>query len=180
MKVYLQWATSVPSDAERVESAAWRSLPKKPEPDGTEVLDEEPGWLNAVVVQGVEFTGMDHIAIDNLPGGAIKLYTWSDDLEDGVRPRGEVWEFRPGRVDRTARFANGQAIRHQGPDQRMTVYSDDEEPMRECGGFAVKVLPWSAFPKPPEAITRHGVWVPDELFGDLANSRSLRGWEEWE
>ena len=81
MKLLLQWSLANPRNWVEVDSAAWTSLPKKAIPVGGETLDDQPGWLHQVNVQGICLTA-DHYAVEHVSAEEINLYSWNDDEED--------------------------------------------------------------------------------------------------
>lgn len=71
MRVLIQWATSAPGDWTTYDLNAprdVRNLPKKPVPNNSSTLDGNPGWVAGVNIQGVVFTGFDHIGFDVVLG----------------------------------------------------------------------------------------------------------------
>jgi hypothetical protein len=109
----------------------------------------------------------------------LRYYLWNDDPVD--YPPGErfaeVWTFKSLAPD--PRFNGALNTR-----QSRVVYSDK-------GGRLWKVfaangpventtyLDWSLFPKPDEAITRHGIMVSDKLNEAHEKKYTIRGWREW-
>jgi hypothetical protein len=52
----------------------------------------------------------------------------------------------------------------------------------ESGGDGYEntiMMPWSGFEPPAAAVTRHGVWLPDDLYDAHEKAVSHRGWREW-
>lgn len=188
MKVLLQWTLSDPQDYEEVEftNAMWRGLPRRPIPSNPQAADNVPGYLFSFVIQGVIFSGFDHYACEEIDGGGIRSFAWNDDLEDeGTDFRwGQVREFRPGWIDNTYEVPGGK-IRHEGPDQKLTVYSEDIPAMAlafpQYDSYGpVALLDWSLFPTPSPAITLHGVWVHDEaLYKRHLDVVRPVDWREW-
>lgn len=188
MLIYVQHALLEPDDWQAMDARDWRNLPKKPVPKAGSTLDKHRGWIFDVCVQGVSVGyGADHVAVEPLTGNAVRVYRWSDDLEDEETDYAwaDVWEFHPGRVDRTLEIPGGGSIRHQGPDQRRYMYAEDVVDMNrtapyECGGLRVPVLPWDHFMVPSPDITRHGIWVRDEdTFRRYFEVRTPHTYEEW-
>lgn len=193
MIVLVQWAQTTPKDWVSIDltptgagAKAWTNLAKKSVPTSASVLDNTAGWLFSVMIQGVDLYGFDHVAIEPITGGGVRAYGWVDDTADVTFQYrwGEVWEFRPGAVDRSVTIA-GATIRHQGPDQRKTIYSESLTDManlapKECGGMAVPVLPWLSWPAPAAAITKHGIWVQDAaLWQQHFTVRRKPSYREW-
>jgi len=100
MKLFVQWATRKARGWTEIDSSEWLVLAKKPLPVGGEKIDNKPGWLNDVCVQGMCSGTADHVAIEEI-GDAICLTLWNDDPED-YKP-GEyfarVLTFHPLRPD---------------------------------------------------------------------------------
>lgn len=189
MRVRVQYATSEPGDWVEFNinalSNRWRSQPRKPVPQG-EQIDMSPGWVVSVEVDGVLFEGFDHVAVEHSGLGNdefVKVYAWTDDEDDFNDPQalgyrwGEVWEFRSHRPDP---LHGGRLNTYQ----IKTVYADDLEDMgrffpQTTTGGEVLLRPWAEFPMPDEAITRHGVWLPEDLWMRHAKIRHSVTWEDW-
>lgn len=189
MKIGIQWSLPTPQDwtwidLDSPQSRRWRNLPKLPLPRGGEQLGP-PGHIFDVVVQGWCLRGADHIAVEPVAGG-VDVWRWFDDLEDDETDYrwGQYIQFRDGWADRTLTFEDGSTVRHQGPDQSMTVYAEDVDAHRqwtplECGGLPVELRPWSEWPAPPEASVRHGIWLPDGLVERHLATASPVSWRDW-
>ena len=181
MRVFVQWTLATPTDWIELDirnsgpfRRAWENLPSKPEPVGGEAINNTPGWLYDLNVQGVEFAGADHYTLRPTDTG-VEVTTWNDDPTDwpvGTR-NAAVWTFRPLRPD--PRYG-GQL----NTDQSLTVY-DERDPSPFVGqsttGGPVIVRPWSEFVVPATKAI-HGIWVPDALAASHRAARSLRGWRE--
>ena len=186
MKILIQWATSPRSDGIFIDSAEWSSLPKKPAPRGGESLDGLPGWVNLVVCQGLEFASYDHIAIEDTSEGACKITGWCDDPMDFPDDKyAAEWLMYTLRRDQeiggqwnTRQYCTmygepGPRLLELRSEVRMTNNSDP-----------IVVKEWSEFTPPPTAVTRDGIWLPDDLFlAHLDAIRevplSARGWRAW-
>lgn len=175
MKLLVQWATQHPKGWVELDSAEWCALAKKPEPVGGEVIDDEPGWLNDVCVQGMCTGSVDHVAVEHL-GDSVRVTLWNDDPED-YEPS-EYWArvltFHPLKPDPEL----GGAI---NTDIESVIYAGPER----CAELVALDLvdsdlrPWSEFVPPPEAITRHGIWLPDKLAAKHLSIRRIVSWREW-
>ena len=168
MKILVQWTRRNPRDWIEVDSSAWESLPKRAEPRPGEVgaQNNVEGWLFDVNVQGVMFGGNDHVAVEHAPFGC-RVYSWNDDPTDwpvGTR-YGSVWEFRDPAPD--LRFGGLVNTR-----QAVVRYADDSSLFED-------VRPFADYPIPPEALTRHGVWVSDRDVELHKTRRTEHGWREW-
>jgi hypothetical protein len=183
MLVLVQWTRANPTDWEPVEVTRdpdWRTLPKKAEPVGGEVIDDTPGWVYALNVQGVTFAGFDHYSVrfNSLESG-VYVTVWNDDPVDyqPIDFRAAEWSFLIPGADPAI---NGR----MNTRQRLTVWSDDPEyrarmaEVRASDG-AVVVNPWAAFRAPQENMTRHGIYVPDALSDAHQAAQSPHGWREW-
>lgn len=172
MRVLVQWATTtvtdwVAYDITRIQDV--RAMPKKPAPSDSPLIDDQPGWIAALNIQGVVFTGYDHIGF-GMVGGALLVYAWNDDPEDfpvGTR-WGQIW-----------------TIPNLGPARGVAVNTNISV-VWYCEPNALPVQmgltdfqPWSAMSFPNANNTIHGVWVSDTHWDALAAARSMRGWREW-
>lgn len=172
VRVLVQWARSSPSDWVELNvrnSRDVRDLPRKPVPTASSVVDNSPGWLCAVNVQGIVFSGYDHLAIEPV-GQALRVTGWCDDPEDHGDTRwGTSWLLEPPGPDPAL---NGAV----NTRQTRTVWGTPEVAEWFPG---VEVLPWAEFVPPPSNLTRHGIWLPDDLFIAHNKGRSHHGWREW-
>ncbi|MHA2063194.1 MAG: hypothetical protein ACXABY_02315 [Candidatus Thorarchaeota archaeon] len=174
MKVLIQWAVNGPTDWEEIDSADWAALPKKRDPWGGEKITATPGWVNRLCVQGVEFTA-DHYAVEDLPGSGCKVYIWSDDPVD--YPEG----YKNALVCQFLYLDHDPLLNGAINTRQTTIlYFQDTlknlMPTRIQGGH---VKHWDEFIPPDEAITRHGVLLPDKLYEKHENIRRIAGWREW-
>lgn len=181
MKLLLQWTLADPTDwieFDFTQLQQLRQLPKKALPDGTDLIDNNPGWVYAFNLQGIVFSGFDHYSARPLPPQGVEVICWNDDPEDYPDgPWAQVWQLRPLRSD--PRYG-GQT----NTDQSLTVYTDDPAIVafwtgQTTSGGPVTVLPWSEFVQPANNLTLHGVWVTDELAETHRARRSAHGWREW-
>lgn len=180
MKILVQWATTSPESWRVYDSADWASLPTRPDPDSSSVLDTGLGWVNRLCVQGMEFTA-DHYAVESIRHGGCRVYTWSNapardgrpGYEEGTR-YARVWEFYPLAPD--SRFGGAYNTK-----QTQHVYAEDSVlgHYQQIGTPANTTLrPWSEF-TPPDHIAKHGVWIPDETYAQLEAIRPTCSWREW-
>jgi hypothetical protein len=182
--VLVQWATDPPAnwqsvnvDATGSASRAWRNLPSKPVPTGGETINAQTGWVYDLNVQGVTFAGYDHYAVEPVDQG-VRVTVWNDDPEDwpaGTR-NAAVWTMLTPAMD--ARY--GQFNTRQG----LTRYLEQGAPAQyflpaEASLGPVVVRPWSEFSPPAANITRHGIWLSDELAANHVAAQALRGWRDW-
>lgn len=156
MKVLLQWTQADPADYVVVDSSAWAALSRKPLPVGGEILDNAPGWIFDVCVQGISFGGADHYCVEDLADGSggVRVTRWWDDPDDG--PPGlfwaEVWTLLPLAHDRRL----GGAINTR---QRCVIYAAADQMARfDQNVEKTDFRPWEKFVPPVDPI--HGIWRP--------------------
>jgi hypothetical protein len=58
-----------------------RAVPKKPEPSDSPIIDDQPGWIAAVNIQGVVFMA-DHVGFNIDGQGRLVVGKWNDDPVD--------------------------------------------------------------------------------------------------
>lgn len=178
MKLLVQWALSEASDWIAVDSSAWADLPYQPDPtpaEGEKRPELGPeGWVNAMCVQGICLRG-DHYAAWH-EGDVVVVVTWeSETAEHNSDPRRAwVWRILPLAPDPV--FDGRYNTR-----QSLTVYA--EEPLysslAQHGIEGGRVLPWSEFVFPAEALTRHGYLMSDELWAAHEAALTHHSWREW-
>ena len=206
MKILVQWATNPPADWQEIDSKDWASLPKKGEPhrdrkpvfgskpfevlgfEGPEErIDDKPGWVYQICVQGLAFAG-DHIVVIDR-SDHVEVIQWDDDPED--YPDGnysaDVWKLYDRIVDNSFKVGNG-ILRCQGPLQVRAMYvtkpklekliADGVIPNYTSGGL-VEVKDYSEFIKPDERIVRHGIWVDDRLKEEHQKAVRAISYKEW-
>ena len=64
------------------------------------------------------------------------------------------------------------------PSRRAALEAEKTLPLLVGSGEHATVLDWAAFVPPPEAITRHGIWMLDDL-ADALRSVPTPGYREW-
>lgn len=174
MRVYIQWSTQTVADWVAYDITGMRdirSLPKKPSPSDSPIIDNQLGWVCAVNIQGVVFEGYDHIGFD-AAGSEIIVTCWNDDPVDfpaGSR-WGQVWRLDFPAPD----VAVGGLINTR---QTVTWYC-------EAGSYPVSIgltsyRPYSEMVFPNSNNTIHGVWLPDTKYDEHVSARTLHGWREW-
>lgn len=189
MKVFVQWATRQARDYQLSDSSAWATLPSKAAQDRatpipTNQLDNAPGWIADLGVQGVSFGGNDHYAVEDVTDGSggILVTTWNDSAV--FAPLGSryaaVWTILPLAPD--ARFGGALNTR-----QSRVIYPErpaawnrwvnlmpiESTELREWSEFETTVLP-RVLP-----IARHGIWVTDTQWAAYEGARTTHGWREW-
>lgn len=179
MRLYVQWALATPQDGIAVELDTsgsrrrnFERLPSKPKPVGGEAIDDNPGWVYRLNIGGQEFNAFDHYAVAPLASGGIQVTVWNDDPDDfpvGMR-HAQVWTIGPHTRSNTfvlLTYYTEPAYRRLLPAAMQTT------------GGPVTFLPYADFVPPAEAITRHGIWVPDELAVQHDVRKARHGWREW-
>jgi len=120
MKIFIQHATDPKTRPEQLDSSEWANLPKKREPDGTEVIDSTKGWIQSLSVHGVTFKGDHYAILENTSGfaiGSIKVVMWNDDPTDRTPDEMLARE----RVFQPMRLRDGKWI----PPQNEIIYITD-------------------------------------------------------
>jgi hypothetical protein len=173
MKLFVQWTQNSPTDWIELDSSVWSSLPKKPLPTGNETIDNIPGWIYAINIQGNTFQA-DHISVEQLNENEIRVCAWNDDPKDWPDGTRKAHEF---------------IIRPLGPNERKRgaitthntgyLYLEGEQWEKYKNRGNPNIRPYSEFKKPSENITFHGKWVSDELAELHDNKRSRHTWREW-
>ncbi len=161
MKILIQWTKANPEDWTEISSADWMTViatRAKAVPIGGEVIDNDPGWIYAINVQGMVSGSADHYHIEDLGVRGCRVTMWVDDLEDrGIGERwARIWTFPPlNTIASTASGINTAIIQEKFFD-----------------------ADFSRFIPPIEGVV-HGIWVSDEQDVAHEQARGLRGWREW-
>jgi len=183
MKILAQWAKRTPGDWEEIDSADWFAKAKKPLPPsaGTRIpasaLDNAAGWINALNVQGVIYTGYDHYAVSDLPDGAIKVTAWKDDpayytaadlfaIETIFRP------LAPDPEMGDAINTNQSTVVYTGAKSR--EWFDAVGPLNKT-----EIKDYADFVKPSAGKIRHGIYIEDAHFEAHRSSLSKKSWRDW-
>lgn len=197
MKVLVQWATNPPSNWVEVDSADFANLPKKPEPPedrkptcdsdgkvtafegGDVVIDDQPGWIHRICVQGISFLG-DHIAVVD-QGSYIEVIVWNDDPDDRKKQEfcADVWRLYPDIIDQIYQEGN-ESYRFKGFLQERSLFlgSALTKPNDMTSGGRTKVKAYQKFIAPDVLVVRHGIWLLDSLATEL-NKVPIPSWKEW-
>lgn len=186
MLVYIQWTRQNPQGWEPYDiqkSVDIRQLPSKDEPVGGETIDDEPGWIHGIMIQGVSLVGFDHYHPRINPDNPllVDLVAWNDDPTDfppGMR-WAVVWSFANPRTDPRP----GMGL---NTEQYLKVYDEQGRTAGWYGnnttGGPVEYLPWTDFVVPSTSnLNRHGIWVDDTLHQAhlSAQNASEHDWREW-
>ena len=206
MKVLVQWATSTMTDWVQYDinsMADVRAMPRKPVPGDSPLIDDQPGWISAVNIQGVVFSA-DHLGFAIDGNGHLVVGKWNDDAADWPAvPFGWRYTFGPLAPDPNlplARRPNAAAYLAAHPEgvgyingepylintqQTVARYMDASvrTTLIAAGelwaeGWA-DALPWADFPKFSPNNQLHGVWLEQSLWDQHQSVRSIRGWREW-
>lgn len=177
MKNYIQWELANPQDWEEIDSVGWSNLPARPLPLPGELggQDDLKGWISQLNVQGVQFIGYDHYAIEDLGNGGCKVTVWRDDPPDaGPKYAREITFLTLAPDDRFGGAYNAR--------QNQVVYGDAEilAHYQALGPVENTIIrPLADFIPPPSTLTRHGIWLPDALHLAHEQIASRHGWREW-
>jgi hypothetical protein len=185
MKVYVQWAQRNARDWALVDSGAWGNAAQKPRPpsggtvSGGVVLDQTPGWVAQLNVQGVLF-GADVYAVEDLTDGSggIRVTAINDDPAGLPAPTGwrnaQVWTFLPLFNDPGHGF-------QLNTRQSFVEYG---EPAYLAGlppavDIRTAVRPWTDFVYPSATVQRFGIQLTDAQWAALLAAQTQHGWREW-
>lgn len=172
MRVLIQWAKDNPEGWEEFQIPRvqeWRQLPNKGLPTSPDQpVDSQSGWINAINIQGVIFTGYDKYSLAQ-SGAGIAVFAWQDSAD-----------FPPG-----TRWASLWTFLSPAPDQRIGGRINTRqtrlmfaEPGAELPP-GLPVLPWNQFQIPNQNTHRFGKWLSNELFLDHLDALPRVGWREW-
>lgn len=81
MKTIVQWAARNPQDWIEIDSSLWATLPSRAEPTPGQLggSNNQLGWINGLMVQGVVFNGADHYAVEDVVIGldaGVRVTSW--------------------------------------------------------------------------------------------------------
>lgn len=165
MKILYQPAQSSPSDWLETTAALWPGLGEMN--------------INAVCVQGLTFEGPDHYAVEDLPGGGVRVVVWHDDPDDW--PPGSRWArevcFFPLAPDTDPRFGGAvntcqiQVLYAEGAIKQLFESLHQTNPK-------VSIKSWEDFDT-NRAASRDGIWLSDASYQAHQASREVKGWREW-
>jgi len=182
VRLYFQWTQANPQTWQELDllptgatRRTWEKLPRKPLPQDTDPIDDNLGWIAALNVQGVAFTGADHYAVEPITGG-LRVTVWHDDPDDfPVGKRwADVWTFLTLAPDAKlggAYNTRQSVVRYAEPDAFDFPFGTPHS--------IVTWRPWSEFILPASGITMHGKWVPDALWAQHKAQQTLKDWREW-
>jgi hypothetical protein len=185
VKVFVQWAKANPQDWVLTDTGTWSSLSTKLDPVGDvslaglgigdSLLNQSPGWIFAVNVQGVNFDYYDHYAVEET-AGVVKITGWRDDpilFPEGTK-QADVGTFNQPTFD----IKVGQT----NTSQSFVIYAQPNNQWwsrgcNPCGGIVLK--PYTDFVAPSVLITKPGIYVSDAKWAEHLAARTLHGWKEW-
>ena len=191
--VLIQWATATANDSVPytfLNMSDVRATPKKPVPSDSPLIDDEPGWIAALTIQGVTLTA-DHIGFDLDGQGRLVVGKWNDDAADWppFAGSGFGWLYTFDALDPVT----GQ------PRQTVTKYADttvlqaalDYDTANGTNDYVwcqrwlddPTVQPWAQFPENigggfGKNNTIHGVWLSDEQMAALNAARTPHGYRD--
>jgi len=168
---FVQWGRAQASDWELFNTADWHQLPGRGVPGHADGLDGNKGWICALNLYGVIFSG-DHYAIEELPNDGVRVYCWNDDPDDQDASLfvARVVDLYPLQADP----AMGGAINTKFSQ---TIYAGSG--LSIGGQQNTVVKPWDQFAPPSPSIRRHGIWLPDALYEEHNQAQTIHGWREW-
>jgi len=175
MKILVQWAKSNPEDWVEVDSEDWHKLAKK---DHGSAIDDSPGLIAAVNIQGVEFSGFDHCHVEPIAGRGCRITTWHDDPEiDPV-----TWQFLPlapdPKVGGKYNTRQSRVVYADAGSRHHAMYLDTENTTVH------ERVKWK---EPNDNKVRHGhipcgngyTRTQDEVDKQYHDAQTLHGWREW-
>lgn len=176
-KVLVQWTQAAAPGWETWHAKRFKLSTKKEKPGnrGSAAIDNQAGHIFAINVQGVVFAGYDHYAVEHInTTRSVRVTAWNDDPEDYApeEMHATVWDFLP------VRMTGGRLDTRQ----RRLMFTDESDEVRNesCTGDPSCALHrFSEFEAPAAELTRHGVWVSDELALRHEAAQKSRGWKEW-
>jgi hypothetical protein len=170
VRVLVQWARSTATDWEEIDSNDWLALPDKGQRGR---LDGERGWINAVNVQGVLFSG-DALAVEPLAGNGVRVTQVNDDPADWPDTKhARVIDLYPLRADPDLGGAINTRI-------SQVVYAEPTARAQHSAQVArTEFRDWSLFVPPAAALRRRGIWLPDPLYQAHLAAQTITGWRKW-
>lgn len=182
MKIWIQWAMANPQDYVMYDLGSnnpnvIRDIPSKPEPpggQGTVTLDNTPGWVASINVQGVIFSGYEHYGMAyNRQSRTCTIGAWNDEVADNPDgPYMTAWSFEFPRNDPKLNSINTV--------QSSALY------VETGSGYAIWLdshnipwLPWEQRPTFNSLAVRHCPWLSDAQYQAHAENRNEHVWDEW-
>jgi hypothetical protein len=172
MKALIQWATKKVEDWYEVNTSDLPSMPIKDDPGPQDNLDNKPGWINAVNIQGVLIAGYDHYNFQwgtDAEGEWVKVTSWT--VEDLTVPEASkkalVSIFRSIRRDQYGSWNTSQNFESYGYEIPNFSISNRE------------YFSWDSFIEPTDGVTFHGKQLTDIEYAERKSIQSHHGWREW-
>jgi hypothetical protein len=197
----VQWTTDPARGLQRIKIEDWPNIPNKGEPpfDRTHVydnerkrivgftgrnviIDETEGWIYQICLHGITMSG-DHIAVESFDDH-VRIIQWDDDLNDPetLFPSARIRRFYNYIVETTCQIENKGTVKFKGFKHEMDIYVpvDQIEIIERpfCTGGFGNVLDYATFVKPSNDITRHGIWMTNNLL-DQHKMHRPSSWESW-
>lgn len=175
MKVAVQHTLLAPGDWDIIDSADWGKVPFRAEPVGGEILDQSPGWIFSVCIQGMTFIGDHYAVLHDEPVGGCTVLAWFDDPDDWQPNEfyAHVVAFRPYEAD--PEFGGAY---HGAKLQQRKIFGGSKA-LTTFANWTVEKQAWNKFPRPASNIIRHGIWVTDEQSKACVDAREKIGWKDW-
>jgi hypothetical protein len=182
MLIYVQWARRNPADYQPIGSEGWASTATKADPTRSTPynlaeLNQQPGWVAELSIQGIQFSG-DHYHVRDLTDGSggVVITEWTDSPTFG--PVGQryarEWAILPLAPD--GRFGGALNTR-----QSVVMYAEGNRYQDYLTNPRENTVlkAWTEFAAPPAAQTRHGIWLSDAAWNAHVAVRTPHGWQEW-
>lgn len=180
MNIYVQWTQQNVVDAFGMDHTAWLTLAKRPVPKSGEKggLDDIEGWIMALTVMGLTFSG-DHYRVTN-GLDSILVIVWCDDPDDGDQLiASESSIFAPGPDEALDSKYNTNIVTKVYADP-ITLEGLTFMFARSVRDEVIDLLPYSEFKVPADDMnTRHGIWVTDKHYEEHQAARTQHGWKDW-
>jgi hypothetical protein len=184
LKILVQWTLANPRTWDEYDVEQIALLPKKPLREGDiaaphELIDDQEGWVHALIVQGVSFQGYDHYGVEQLPEGVV-ITGWADNAVRGPdKFYACQYVIKPPAYDSKINGLNTcQWVTYYGADGWLAENAERLEYCKTTRGPVV-VKHWSEFFPPPFENTFHGIWVDDDLHEQHRSLQTPRDWREW-
>ena len=197
----VQWTTDPAIGLQRVRIEDWPRIANKgePAPDRTPIYDREhkriigfsgteatidktEGWIYQICLHGIIMSG-DHLAVEPL-ADHIKITIWNDDLNDPetLFPNAMVRRFYNDIAEAVHRVDSRTTMKLKGLKHELDIYVPANQIARIkrplCSGGLANVFDYARLIKPSDDITRHGIWITNDLL-DQHKIYRPSGWESW-
>jgi len=161
---------------------AWSGAAKKELPPQAAV-DDKPGYVTAVNVQGLTLSGYDHYAVEDLPSGGVRISAWNDDPDDYPESEwfAESWTCEPLCSDSSLGGAINTRQKREvfcGPAGSPGAAHRAHYDTTPRQGTTVR--DWADWVEPAAELVKHGVWLSAEDHEAHVAARSAKGWRDAE